>query len=75
MERTETQRLVAAILNDSWMVRHYALQRTPAMRLRRSQAIIKLGLTIREAFNRCDDFEALLGAIVDGIRPREDAAF
>jgi len=71
----DTSQLVAAILNDWWMVRHYTLQRTPAMRLRRAQALQRLGLTIRRAFNTSDDFEALLTAVVDGARPRDERPF
>ena len=63
------------ILNACWMVRHYATQRTPAMRLRRQQAIQSLGLVLREAFASTDDFEPLLVAIVDGLRPKEERPF
>lgn len=68
---SETLQFESSIRNDAWMVRHYAPQRTPAMRLRRAQAIQKLGLTVRYAFNRSEDFERLLVAIVDGLRPTE----
>lgn len=71
----EPWQLESAIRNDAWMVLHYAPQRTPAMRLRRAQAILKLGLTIREAFNKTDNFEPLLVAIVDGLRPRDERPF
>lgn len=71
----DSSHYVAAILNDSWPVRYYAPQRTPAQRLRRRQAVLKLGLTVREAFARCDDFEALLGALVDGLNPRDTRPF
>jgi len=67
--------LVAAILNDGWMVRHYTLQRTRHDRERRAQAIRKMGLTVREAFNQSQDFEPLLGAVVDGLRPRDNQPF
>lgn len=67
--------LVASIRNDAWMVLHYAPQRTAAMRLRRSQAILKLGLTVRHAFAESDDFEALLTAVLDGLNPRSDSRF
>lgn len=67
--------LAASILNAAWWVRHYALQRTPAMRRRRAQAVQRLGLTVRDAFNRSEDFEPLLVAIVDGLRPRDDPPF
>lgn len=74
MDRGTSQH-VAAILNDWWMVRHYAMQRTATMRLKRAQAILKLGLTIREAFASSDDFEPLIAAILDGARPREEHHF
>lgn len=63
------------ILNACWMVRHYGTQRTPAMRLRRRQAIQALGLVLREAFASTDEFEPLLVAIVDGLLPRDERTF
>ena len=71
----DTAALVAAILNDGYMVRHYFLQRTPHARLRRAQAIQKMGLTVRDAFSHSDDFEPLLGAVVDALRPRDERPF
>lgn len=70
-----TEHHIAAILNDWWMVRYYAPQRTREMRLRRAQAVQKLGLTIRHAFNSSDDFEPLLAAVLDGGRPKDDRPF
>lgn len=64
-----TADLVALILNDAWFVRHYALQRTPTQKIRRDQAVHKLGQTIRDAFTSSDDFEPLLEAILEGLRP------
>lgn len=67
---------VAAILNAAWLVRHYARGgRTQIQQLERAQAIQFLGLAVREAFNNSDDFEALLGAVVDGLRPRDERPF
>ena len=71
----DTAVLVAAILNAGWMVRNYALQRNAGERLRRHQAIRKMGLEVREAFTSSDDYEALLGAVVDALRPQEGAKF
>jgi hypothetical protein len=68
-------RFTAAILNDAWMVRHYGLERNESQRLLRAQAIKKLGLTIREAFAATDNFEPLLAAICDGLRPRDEKPF
>jgi len=72
----DTAPYVAAILNDWWMVRHYARGgRSSIGRLQRQQAIQKLGLTVRDAFNRSDDFEALLAAVADGAHPKDDPPF
>jgi hypothetical protein len=72
----DTASLVAQILNAGWMVRHYARGgRLTIQRTQRTQAIQKLGLTVREAFNRSEDFEPLLAAVVDGLRPRDDPPF
>lgn len=60
----------AEIRNSAWMVRHYC--RNP---LKRSQAIQRLGCTVREAFASSDDFEPLLTAVVDGLRPKDDPPF
>jgi hypothetical protein len=57
------------------MVRNYSLERNESQRLRRAQAILKLGLTIREAFASTDDFEPLMAAFLDALRPRESKPF
>ena len=66
---------VTAILNAAWMVRNYALQRGSSGRLRRAQAVLQLGLVVREAFTHSDDYEALLAAVVDGLRPTDRPPF
>ena len=71
----DTGLLIAAILNAGWMVRNYALKRTRRGRLQRAQAIQRMGLTVRDAFERSDDYEALLGAVVDGLRPKDNQPF
>jgi hypothetical protein len=54
------------------MVRHYERGgRSTILRKERRQAIRKLGLTVRDAFNQSEDFEALLAAIADGARPHD----
>ena len=78
MSAPDTASLVAAILNACWMVRHYARgarQTVSPMAARRREAIRKLGLIVRDAFARSDDFEPLLAAIVDGLVPREEPRF
>jgi len=65
--------LVAAILNAAWMVRHYARGgRSLILSKERKQAIRKMGLTVREAFNRSEEFESLLAAVVHGLSERDD---
>ena len=71
----ETWQLEATIRNAAWMVVHYGDQRTVSRRLRRAQAILLLGLAIRHAFTVSDDFAPLLGAIVDGLKPRDERPF
>jgi len=72
----ETAQYVAAILNASWMVRHYARGgRNGIQKQERSQAIQILGLEVRRAFDSSEDFEALLTAVVDGLRPKNDPPF
>lgn len=67
---------VAQILNAAWMVRHYARGgRTLIQRTQRQQAIRELGIVVREAFAAGEDFEPLLAAICDGLRPRDDQPF
>ena len=72
----DTAAYVAEILNAAWMVRHYARGgRLSIQRLHRAQAILKLGLVVREAFSKTDDFEQLLTAVVDGLRPHNEQPF
>lgn len=72
----DTGQRVAAILNAAWLVRHYArggrVRSTSPMAVKRSAAIRELGLQVREHFNSSEDFESLLAAVVDGLRPRDD---
>jgi hypothetical protein len=76
MGPTETAAKVAAILNAAWMVRHYKRGgRVAIQRAQRDQAIQKLGLIVRDAFSNSNDFEPLLAAIVDGLRPSEEPPF
>jgi hypothetical protein len=71
-----TPLLVASILNAGYMVRHYARGgRSSIQKLQREQAIQRLGLEIRHAFAASDDFEPLLIAVVDALRPRDDPPF
>jgi hypothetical protein len=52
------------------MVRHYHRNR-----LRRAQAIRKLGLDLREALNTCHDHEAILRAMYEGMHPNDEVPF
>jgi hypothetical protein len=74
----DTASLVAEILNAGWMVRNYARgarQRGSRAALHRKQAIVRMGLTVRDAFAKSDDFEALLQAVVDALVPLENPRF
>lgn len=66
---------LAAIRNAGWLIRHYALQRTRHDRARRAEAIMEMGMAVREAFALSDDFEPLLVAVVDGLRPLDNQPF
>jgi len=71
-----TATAVAEICNACWWVRHYQRgARVAMLASRRNQAILKLGLTCREIFNRTDDFEPVLIALVDGLRPTDAPPF
>ncbi len=69
----DSTELVGRILNAAWMVRHYrrGIHHTGWLRTKRAEAIHELGLACRDAFNRTEDFEALLAAICDGLLPHE----
>lgn len=76
MQGRDTAAYVASILNAAYLVRYYGRgARTQIQRLERQQAIQRMGLTVRQAFDDSDDFEALLVAIVDGLVPKEEPRF
>ena len=69
---------VAILLNCAWLVRHYVRgARSTIGREQRQQAILDMGLAVRDAFNSSDpaQYESLLAAIVDGLRPRDEPPF
>lgn len=45
------------------------------LREQRRLAIQHLGITVRDAFNKSQDFEPLLAAVCDGLRPKDDQPF
>ena len=72
----DTGQLVASILNAAWLVRNYARGgRSEIHKEQRQQAIHDLGLAVRRAFDTSEDFESLLAAVVDGLRPKNDPPF
>lgn len=75
MSGREGPDLEASIRNATWMVRHYARAGNSLQRAQRAQAIQMLGLAVRDAFNKSQDFEALLTALVDGLRQKDDPPF
>ena len=68
---------VHRILNAAWMVRNYSRGYSGLGLHNRQRAINELGRTIRDAFANAkeEDYERLLAAIVDGLRPRDDRPF
>lgn len=61
------------IYNDGWWVRRYGRgARSSLQRTERAQAIRRLGLTVREAFAACDDFETLLLALFDCLNHKDE---
>lgn len=74
----DSAQLVASILNAAWMVRHYVRGGRSSIQKRERQAAIRaMGLAVRFAFNVAgeDQFEPLLAAICDGLRPRDEQPF
>jgi len=63
--------LVANIMNAAWWVRHYGHKRGA----KRKQAIRNLGLAARHALTASDDFEPILGAILNGLSSGDDQKF
>jgi hypothetical protein len=65
--------LAADIRNAAWRVRHYQRGgRSSIGRAQRERAIRSMGFIVRAAFNESENFEVLLIAVVDGLRPRPD---
>lgn len=73
MDRNSAEPHLTAIRHATWMVRYYGARQS--RNIRRTQAILHLALVVREAFNNCDDYEAILGTLVDGLRPKDDPPF
>lgn len=75
----DSAQLVAAILNAAWMVRHHArggrVSRSSPLSKKRDEAIKHLGVVVRDAFNTSEDFEPLLAAVCDGLRPHDEQPF
>ena len=65
----EVDDLVQLLRNDCYMVRQYGGQRNETQRLRRRQAIRKLVATLQYAFKETEDYEAIIAAFLDGLRP------
>lgn len=64
----QDQAHAARIRNAAYLVRHY---RRPVQQKQRALAIQELGRACRDAFNHCDDFELVLTAIVEGLKPHD----
>jgi hypothetical protein len=72
MQTDQPAQLTAAIYQAAWWVRHYA---RPNQRKQKAQAIQRLGLTIRAAFNDTEDFEPLLYALCCSLSETGDIRF
>lgn len=71
--------ITASIYNAAYMVRHYSRggrwsPNSKQAALRRN-AIRQFGLVLRDALNRCDDFEPILIAAFDGLNQRDEPPF
>jgi hypothetical protein len=72
----DTAILIAAIYNACWLVRHYQRGgRSSIGRAQRQQAILELGLVVRDTFGRTEDFEPLLIALFDGLHDKPPPPF
>ena len=58
------------IRNDAYFVRYYWRNRT-----RREQALLKLGLTCREALTQSKDTREVILAMIDGLKSKDDSTF
>ena len=67
MQPDPTAAHVAAIYNAAWFVRDLG---RPHQHDKKAEAINRLGLTVRAAFDAGTDFEPLLYAIRDALTPR-----
>ena len=71
-----TAHYVASIYNAAWLVRNYARGgRTTIGRKQRKAAIRTLGLAVRDAFSKSEDFEPLLVAVFDGLSAQTPPPF
>lgn len=71
---SKTAKHEAAILNAAYLVRHYsrgARLRAGPIKDARTKAIQKMGEIVLAAFIECQEYEALLCAIVRGLGPDE----
>jgi hypothetical protein len=64
MDREPTTLHVAAIYNAGWQVRELG---RPHQRDKKAQAVARLGLIVRAAFNESEDFAPLLEAVRDAL--------
>jgi len=58
------------IRNDAYFVRYYWRNR-----MRREQAILKLGLTCKEAFTETKDPRVVVMAMIDGLKRDDEQPF
>jgi hypothetical protein len=65
-------RWVAEIMSAGWWIRYYRRGAMSSIgRVERAEAIRRMGEICRVAFSDCEDYEALLTAIVDALLPHD----
>ena len=67
LDSTELARRLCAVMDCGRL--------TGMQRELRAKAIVALGAVVRDAFNKSQDYESLLEAVVDGLRPNDTPPF
>ena len=67
---------IGNIRNACWMVRFYARGgRSEIGSKERDRAIKQLAIALRDALTESDQYETILAALLDGLRPKDEAPF
>jgi len=74
MQPDQLAERIAAIYSAAWWVRHYC-RPIHSQREKRAQALQRLGLTVRAAFEGSEDFEPILYAVCQSLCETPDLRF